>query len=367
MKIIAKIIAALLFTAISAPFQAAAQEKIGSSIEIDKTVHNFGDILLDSGPVTCTFTLKNTGSQPVVIYNAVTSGGCTKATWTKEPIMPGKTGTISATYSNDEGPYPFDKSITVYLSDPRKPVILKMRGISMEKKVPLDQTYTVKFGPLGLRENNIRCGNMEQGGMKSNSVTVANLSNAPISVGFEDVSDFLDIKISPNPIPAGKTAEMSFCVKADRSLWGKNYYHATPVINGRTYRNPEGSASIEIWANTKESFDGMSEDQKSMAARPQFNESTYTFGKVKAGQKITAEFTFKNVGKTPFKVYKVDADAARWSHSAIPDAAPGETVRFTVDLDTAGMPKGETLVIVSLTTNSPLRPLVNLFVTGWLE
>ena len=151
MKIIAKIIAALLFTAISAPFQAAAQEKIGSSIEIDKTVHNFGDILLDSGPVTCTFTLKNTGSQPVVIYNAVTSCGCTKATWTKEPIMPGKTGTISATYSNDEGPYPFDKSVTVYLSDPKKPVILKMRGISMDKKVPLDQTYTVKFGPLGLR------------------------------------------------------------------------------------------------------------------------------------------------------------------------------------------------------------------------
>ena len=346
---------------------ASAQEKITEGVEIDKVVHNFGDILLGSGPVSCTFTLKNTGSQPVVIYNAVTTCGCTKATWTKEPIMPGKTGTISATYSNDEGPYPFDKSITVYLSDPRKPVILKMRGISMEKKVPLDQTYTVKFGPLGLRENNIRCGNMEQGGMKSNSVTVANLSNAPISVGFEDVSDFLDIKISPNPIPAGKTAEMSFCVKADRSLWGKNYYHAAPVINGRTYRNPEGSASIKIWANTKESIDGMSEDQKSMAARPQFNESTYTFGKVKAGQKITAEFTFKNVGKTPFKVYKVDADAARWSHSAIPDAAPGETVRFTVDLDTAGMPKGETLVIVSLTTNSPLRPLVNLFVTGWLE
>ena len=367
MKISVNIIAVFLFLSISVPFQAEAQEKIGNSIEIDKTVHNFGDILLESGPMTCTFTLKNVGSQPVVIYNAVTTCGCTKATWTKEPIMPGKTGTISATYSNDEGPYPFDKSITVYLSDPKKPIILKMRGISMEKKVPLDQIYTVKYGSLGMRESSIKCGNMEQGGMKSNSVTVANLSSAPISVGFENVSDFLDIKITPNPIPAGKTAEMSFCVTADRSLWGKNYYYATPVINGRTYKNQEGSSRIAVWANTKENFDGMTEDQKSNEARPQFNESTHTFGKVKAGQKIKAEFTFKNVGKTPFKVYKVDADAARWSHSPIPDAAPGETVSFTVDLDTTGMPEGETLVIVSLTTNSPLRPLVNLFVTGWLE
>ena len=33
-----------------------AQEKIGESIEIDKTVHNFGDIMLDSGPQVKTGT-----------------------------------------------------------------------------------------------------------------------------------------------------------------------------------------------------------------------------------------------------------------------------------------------------------------------
>ena len=109
-----------------------AQEKIGEAIEIDKTVHNFGDIMLDSGPVSCTFTVKNIGSKPLVIYNAVTTCGCTKADWTKEPITPGKPGKISATYSNDEGPYPFDKSLTVYFSEPKKPVVLKMRGVCRE-------------------------------------------------------------------------------------------------------------------------------------------------------------------------------------------------------------------------------------------
>ena len=29
--------------------------------------------------------------------------------------------------------------------------------------------------------------------------------------------------------------------------------------------------------------------------------------------------------------------------------------------------RGETLAIVTLTTNSPLRPIVNLFIAGWLE
>ena len=48
-----------------------AQEKIGNALEMDKIVHNFGDILLDSGPVSCEFTVKNTGDKPAVIYNVI--------------------------------------------------------------------------------------------------------------------------------------------------------------------------------------------------------------------------------------------------------------------------------------------------------
>lgn len=362
-KIIASCIALLQICLMPAQ----AQEKVGESLEFDKTVHNFGDIMLDSGPVSCTFTVKNIGKSPVVIYNAVTTCGCTKAEWTKEPIMPGKTGKISATYSNDEGPYPFDKSITVYMSEPKKPVILKMRGICMEEKIPVEKTYTTTYGPLGLREAYIKCGNMEQGGMKSNSVTVANVSRSPIDVEFHDVSEQMEISVSPNPIPPGETAEMSFSIKADRNKWGRNYYWATPVINGKTYRNANNSSRIGIWAITKENFDGMSEDEMAKAGRPKFETSTFSFGKVKRGTQIHAEYTFTNVGKTCFNVYKVDVDAENWSHSDIPAAKPGEKVKFRVHLDTTGMPAGETLAIVSLTTNSPLRPLVNLFISGWLE
>ena len=87
-----------------------AQEKIGNVLEIDKTIHNFGDIMLDSGPVSCTFTFKNISEKPVVVYNVVSSCGCTDVNWTKEPLRPGESGNVSVTYSNDEGPYPFDKT-----------------------------------------------------------------------------------------------------------------------------------------------------------------------------------------------------------------------------------------------------------------
>ena len=84
------------------------------------------------------------------------------------------------------------------------------------------------------------------------------------------------------------------------------------------------------------------------------------------GQKVTAEYTFKNDGKAPFKVFKVDADA-KITAGPVPDAAPGQSVTFKIELDTTDMSKGESLTIITLTTNSPLRPIVNLFIAGFIE
>lgn len=358
---------AILVALIAGLAPAYSQEKLGNGLEIDKTVHNFGDIMLGSGPVSCTFTLTNRGDKPAVIYNVVSTCGCTGVKWTKEPIRPGMSGTVSATYSNDEGPYPFDKNLTVYLSDVKKPLILKLRGVSHQKEKSLEELYPVSYGPLAIRESELKCGNLEQGGMKSEAVIVANLSRKPIDIRFTDITEGLEIKVSPNPIPARGTAEMSFTVKASREKWGKNWYWATPTINGQSCTSSKGDSRIGIWAFTKENFSSFSDARKAAGARPTFKESTWSFGNVRQGETIDAEFTFTNDGKEPFCVYKVDSDACCWSHSTIPVAPPGQRVSFRVHLDTSKMPKGESLTIVTLTTNSPLRPIVNLFIAGFIQ
>ena len=344
-----------------------AQEKIGNGLELDKRVHDFGDILLEKGAVSCTFTVVNKGSKPAVIYNVVSSCGCTDVKWTREPIRPGGKGTISVTYSNDEGAYPFDKNLTVYISDIQKPIILKVRGIAHDKKKTLNELYPTQFGPLGLKETYIKCGNLEQQGMKSDAVKVANLSNKPIKVEFADVTSDLAISVSPNPIPANSVAEMEFTVYASREKWGKNDYWATPIINGAKYTASDGKTKIGVWAFTRENFNHLTQEEKENGPIPMFEESTYSFGKVKHGTTVHATFTVMNEGKEPLNVYKVDINACKWSHSAFPIVAPGKEGEFRVHLDTSQMPKGEALAIITLVTNSPLRPIVNLFIAGWLE
>lgn len=359
MKNLMSIISFLLLTLVGV----SAQEKISDGLVIDKMVHNFGDIKLDSGPVSCTFTLTNTSDKAAVIYNVVSSCGCTDVEWTREPIMPGKKGKISVTYSNDEGAYPFDKTLTVYISDVKKPVLLKVRGVSVAKAIPLEESYPVKIGSFALKTMEFNCGNLEQGGHKTEAVMVANLSSKPLDISFTDISDYLDISVSPNPIPARSTAEMSFSVTGCRKLWGKNNYYAIPVVNNKEYSDKK----LTITAFTKENFEKLTEAEKSNGPRPMFKESTFQAGKIKQGDVVHAKFTFQNVGSKPFGVYKVDIDAPLWAHGRIPATDPKGWTTFTVDIDTSKMPEGEMLTIITLTTNSPLRPIVNLFITGWIE
>ena len=90
-------------------------------------------------------------------------------------------------------------------------------------------------------------------------------------------------------------------------------------------------------------------------------------GKLKKGSSATAEFNFSNVGKESFTIHKIDTDFPG-AKAVLPDnvgAGCKGVIRITVD--TSGMPEGEMLVTATLTTNSPSRPIVNLFVTGWIE
>lgn len=82
-------------------------------IKFDKTSHNFGTFK-EAEPQTCVFTFTNTGDKPLVIQQAFSSCGCTVPEYTKQPIQPGKTGSIKVTY-NGKGKFagPFRKSVTI--------------------------------------------------------------------------------------------------------------------------------------------------------------------------------------------------------------------------------------------------------------
>ncbi|MBQ2224951.1 MAG: DUF1573 domain-containing protein [Prevotella sp.] len=121
-------IAAMLFA--FATFASAQAE-----IKFDKVSINLGEFS-ESDPVQkCTFTFTNTGDQPLIINQAVASCGCTVPSYTKTPILPGKTGQIKVTY-NGKGKFPghFKKSITVRTNGKTEMTRLYVEGTMNEAK-----------------------------------------------------------------------------------------------------------------------------------------------------------------------------------------------------------------------------------------
>ena len=92
----------------------------------EKTIFDFGTIELNV-PAMVSFTFINEGEAPLIISDVKAGCGCTVASFTKEPIVPGGTGSIDATY-NAAKSGPFNKSVTVYANTGGEPIRLSLRG-----------------------------------------------------------------------------------------------------------------------------------------------------------------------------------------------------------------------------------------------
>ena len=77
----------------------AVEKVVGPSIVFEESKYDFGSVM-QGGMVDHVFKFKNTGTQPLVISNIGVSCGCTTPEWTKDPVMPGKSGTISAHFNS---------------------------------------------------------------------------------------------------------------------------------------------------------------------------------------------------------------------------------------------------------------------------
>lgn len=95
-------------------------------ITFEKTTHDYGEIQKGANGV-CEFKYKNTGKAPLILSSVRSSCGCTVPSWSKEPIMPGKTGVIKVKYdTNRVGP--INKTITVQSNASNDRELLKIIG-----------------------------------------------------------------------------------------------------------------------------------------------------------------------------------------------------------------------------------------------
>ncbi len=78
---------------------AANEDPNGPQITFAQDTKDFGDII-QGDKVSHSFEFENTGTEPLILSNVLTTCGCTATSWPREPIAPGESAKIEVSFNS---------------------------------------------------------------------------------------------------------------------------------------------------------------------------------------------------------------------------------------------------------------------------
>ncbi|RYD96543.1 MAG: DUF1573 domain-containing protein [Sphingobacteriales bacterium] len=109
---------------------AAVAAEPADVMKFKSEAHDFGNVK-EGDKAEYEFTFVNKGKTPVTIQNVTTTCGCTSPNWSKEPVAPGKKGTVTVSYSTAGRVGPINRQVTVLTDAGNK--VLKISGTVVAK------------------------------------------------------------------------------------------------------------------------------------------------------------------------------------------------------------------------------------------
>ena len=195
----------------------------------ETTVHDFGTAPESVGSLVYEFKFTNTGDKPLLITRVNTSCGCTTPGWTKEPVQPGGSGMVSASYGAKGRPGPFDKTLSVSTNGQGASITLHIKGNVTPQPVDIRKEYPDEVGAL--RVKNFRDLNFPVVDASKASVIqrieVANPNDEKISISFENVPAYLQVVSEPVTLDPQQKGMIKVSVDGSKR---KNYGYAKDAI-----------------------------------------------------------------------------------------------------------------------------------------
>ena len=102
-----------------------------TQVTVDQTVLDFGSFPKEEKQER-SFVLTNTGKGLLVIQDIITSCGCTKVEYSREPVRPGGKLEVKVIYEAEKAEH-FNKTVTIYCNAENSPLRLTVKGTAENK------------------------------------------------------------------------------------------------------------------------------------------------------------------------------------------------------------------------------------------
>ena len=265
----------------------------------DKKVHEFG-VVLWKHPATATFTIKNEGDKPLVISNVTTSCGCTVADWTKTPIAPGATGTVSSTFDAKALGH-FYKDIGVYCNAADRPIYLMIQGEVSADPKNYTLTHPFEIGAIRLNKDAIEFDDANKGDKPTMEILVANTTNEVYAPVLMHLPPYMEAVAVPERI--GKKGTGKIKVTLDTDKLPKFGLTTATVYLSRFPGDKVGEENaIPVSAVLLPDFSHISQQQRLNPPAVELSTEELTLPSLAENEKKSQKIVVKNVGKSDLEI-----------------------------------------------------------------
>ncbi len=333
-----------------------------ASIKFETLTYDFKTIKEEKGPQTCVFKFTNVGKEDIQILNVRPGCGCTTSEYTKEPVKPGGSGVVKATYDPTRRPGVFNKSIAVTTNDPASPnITLIIKGNVLEHPKTRDELYPMQQGSLRFFTNHLSF-NLTNTETKIDTLKVVNAGAKRIEFNYDKLPSYVTIL---NPIltklDTGKTGKI--IVKYDAAKRNEIGF-AYDKFSITTNDTAQVDKLVYLSANISEDFSKLTPEQMANAPAITVEKEAYDFGKVKVGDMVEYNFVITNTGKSKLIFRKVKASCGcTATQPEKMEVEPGETTHIKATFNTTGK-VGQQHKTITVITNDPKKSNITLTLQG---
>jgi len=333
-------------------------------ISFDEKTHDFGKVNEEDGKINHVFDFVNKGNSPLVVSRVQASCGCTTPVWTKEPVEPGKKGTITVTYNPTGRPGAFTKTITVYSNAIDEQMVLTIHGEVIPKANGENSEYPVVMGLLHAKSKVIQMNNVDKGRIQSRVLDIKNTSNISLKPTIENLPAYLSVSISPEVLKANEEGKITFSFNSKNSTqWGPISDDVYVLMNGQKKYSEE--YKLTVISNVVEDFSKLTLDQKRKAPILEIPVRSLNLGSLREGGKRVGKFNVINNGQNDLEIRRIINNSkelvVRSRKTFIPG---GKSSDIIVNLNTKNLSDGDYKKSFTIQTNDPENSFI-ILILSW--
>lgn len=236
------------------------------SFKVDNTSHYFGTFSKSKGKVSHKFIFTNTGNKPLLINRVKSTCGCTASKYTREPILPGKEGSVEVRFDPAKFSGYFSKKVSVYTNAQAAPVDLTVSGrIRVNHRVTDD--FNCHIGDLRADSKIMDFGDVEKlDQVIERDIKMINVMRDSIKVRVVNYPSWLkSCEITKDDLTQGDNTRLMFQLRSDNlTQWGE----LTGYVGLEVQKGIKTEVkNVRVTVNLIDTFSLLTDEQKELAPK----------------------------------------------------------------------------------------------------